>query len=202
MQVCTITTEPRRRASLLPSITTRPNRCLNYREGVGPSDDSSDRLQPNCEHREQLIGSPRTIAVASFFTLREGTRWYSARQAVEFGVEIGGGVWFGSRGACCGGYSGVITPKRCVEADYLQRTLFESIAERKLRHRQLTEDENVRSAVGICARAPGKPILARPVRGTGQQVVIRYGSAKHRALLQGAVASHVAQGFSRYRQSY
>lgn len=35
------------------------------------------------------------------------------------------------------------TPERCVEAYYLQRTRFESIAERKLRRRQLTEDRNV-----------------------------------------------------------
>ena len=67
------------------------------------------------------------------------------RQAVEFGVEIGE-------------YRGVVrvprrvfqrllpeqpTPERCVEAYYLQRTRFESIAERKLRRRQLTEDGNV-----------------------------------------------------------
>jgi hypothetical protein len=35
------------------------------------------------------------------------------------------------------------TPERCVEAYYLQRTRFESIAERKLRRRQLTEDGDV-----------------------------------------------------------
>jgi hypothetical protein len=35
------------------------------------------------------------------------------------------------------------TPERCVEAYYLQRTRFESIAKRKLRRRQLTEDGNV-----------------------------------------------------------
>ena len=35
------------------------------------------------------------------------------------------------------------TPERCVEAYYLQRTRFESIAEGKLRRRQLTEDANV-----------------------------------------------------------
>ena len=35
------------------------------------------------------------------------------------------------------------TPERCVEAFFLQRTRFESIAERKLRRRQLTEDGNV-----------------------------------------------------------
>jgi hypothetical protein len=36
-----------------------------------------------------------------------------------------------------------LTPERCVEAYYLQRTRFESIAQRKLRRRQLTEDGNV-----------------------------------------------------------
>jgi hypothetical protein len=35
------------------------------------------------------------------------------------------------------------TPERCVEAYYLQKTRFESIAERKLRRRQLTEAGNV-----------------------------------------------------------
>jgi hypothetical protein len=34
-------------------------------------------------------------------------------------------------------------PLPCVEAYYLQQTRFESIAERKLRRRQLTEDGNV-----------------------------------------------------------
>jgi hypothetical protein len=64
---------------------------------------------------------------------------------VEFGVEIGD-------------YHGVVrvpwrvfqhllperpTLERCVEAYYLQRTRFESVAQRKLRRRQLTEDGNV-----------------------------------------------------------
>ena len=35
------------------------------------------------------------------------------------------------------------TPKCCIEAYYLQRTRFESIVERKLRRRELTEDGNV-----------------------------------------------------------
>jgi hypothetical protein len=35
------------------------------------------------------------------------------------------------------------TPEKCVEAYYLQRTRFETTAERKLRRRQLTEDGNV-----------------------------------------------------------
>jgi hypothetical protein len=80
-----------------------------------------------------------------FFTFPENARWDAERQAVEFGVEIGE-------------YQGVVrvprrtfqsllperpTPERCVEAYYLQRTHLESIAERKLRRRQLTEDGNV-----------------------------------------------------------
>jgi len=71
--------------------------------------------------------------------------WYVEQQAVEFGVEIGE-------------YRGIVrvprhvfqrllperpTPERCVEAYYLQRTPFESIAQRKLRRRQLTEGGNV-----------------------------------------------------------
>jgi hypothetical protein len=91
-----------------------------------------------------------------FFTFPEDARWNAERQAVEFGVVIGE-------------YEGVVrvprrvfqrllperpTPERCVEAYYLQRTRFESIAERKLRRRQLTEDGMSRSAGGICA-SPG-----------------------------------------------
>jgi Protein of unknown function (DUF1488) len=80
-----------------------------------------------------------------FFTFPENARWSAEQEAVEFGVEIGE-------------YQGVVrvprrvfqrllperpTPERCVEAYYRQRTRFESIAERKLRRRQLTEDGNV-----------------------------------------------------------
>jgi Protein of unknown function (DUF1488) len=80
-----------------------------------------------------------------FFTFPENARWNAEQEAVEFGVAIGE-------------YQGVVrvprrvfqrrlperpTPERCVEAYYLQRTRFESIAERKLRRRQLTEDGNV-----------------------------------------------------------
>ena len=75
-----------------------------------------------------------------FFTFPEDARWNADQQAVEFGVEIGE-------------YSGVVrvprrvfqrilpdrpTPERCVEANYLQRSRFESIAARKLRRRQLS----------------------------------------------------------------
>jgi len=80
-----------------------------------------------------------------FFTFPEDARWNAERQAVEFGIEIGE-------------YRGVVRvprrvfqrllpetpiPQRCVEAYYLQRTRFESIAERKIRRRHLTEDGNV-----------------------------------------------------------
>ena len=79
------------------------------------------------------------------FTFPDDARWNAQRQAVEFGVEIGE-------------YRGIVrvprrvfqdllperpAPERCVEAYYLQRTRFESIAEQKLRRRQLTEDGNV-----------------------------------------------------------
>ncbi len=80
-----------------------------------------------------------------FFTFPEDARWNAEQQAVEFGVGIGE-------------YHGVVRVPRCVfqrllpqpplpsgavEAYYLQRTRFESIAQRKLRRRQLTEDANV-----------------------------------------------------------
>ena len=80
-----------------------------------------------------------------FFTFPEDAHWSAEQQAVEFGVEIGE-------------YSGVVrvprrvfrrllperpTPERCVAAYYLERTRFESIAGRKLRRRQLSEDGNV-----------------------------------------------------------
>ena len=80
-----------------------------------------------------------------FFRFPENARWDAGRQVVEFGVEIGE-------------YQGVVrvprrvfqrqlpespTPERCLEAYYLQRTRFETIAERKLRQRQLTDDGNV-----------------------------------------------------------
>jgi hypothetical protein len=62
------------------------------------------------------------------------------RQAVEFGAEIGEyrGVVRVSRRVFQRLLPERPTPERCVEAYYLQRTRFESIAERKLRRRQLT----------------------------------------------------------------
>jgi hypothetical protein len=93
-----------------------------------------------------------------FFTFPEDARWNAERQALEFGVEIGE-------------YRGVVrvprrvfqrllperpTPERCMEAYYLQRTRFESIVERKLRRRQLTEDGNVQiSGRDLRCQRPG-----------------------------------------------
>ena len=76
-----------------------------------------------------------------FFTFPDDGRWNAERQAVEFGVEIGEyrGVVRVPRRVFQGLLSERPTPERCVEAYYQQRTRFESIAERKLRRRQLTE---------------------------------------------------------------
>ena len=80
-----------------------------------------------------------------FFTFPDDARWNAEQQAVEFGVEIGEyrGIVRVPRRVFQGLLSERPTPERCVEAYYLQRTRFESIAERKLRGRQLTEDGNV-----------------------------------------------------------
>ena len=80
-----------------------------------------------------------------FFTFPEDAHWSAERQAVEFGIEIGEyrGVVRVPRRVFQRLLSERPTPERCVEAYYLQRPRFESIAERKLRRRQLTEDGNV-----------------------------------------------------------
>ena len=80
-----------------------------------------------------------------FFTFPEEARWNAAQEAVEFDVAIGEyrGVVRVSRRVFQPLLPERPTPERCVEAYYLQRTRFESIAERKLRRRQLTEDGNV-----------------------------------------------------------
>ena len=80
-----------------------------------------------------------------FFTFPEDAHWNADRQAVEFGVEIGEyrGVVRVPRRVFQRLLSERPTRDRCVEGYYLQRTRFESIAERKLRRRQLTEDGNV-----------------------------------------------------------
>ena len=80
-----------------------------------------------------------------FFIFPEDARWNAERQAVEFGIVIGEyeGVARVARRVFQSLLPERLTPERCVEAYYLQRTQFESIAEQKLRRRQLTEDGNV-----------------------------------------------------------
>ena len=64
---------------------------------------------------------------------------------MEFGVEIGEcrGVVRVPRRVFQRLLPETSIPERCVEAYYLQRTQFESIAKRKLRQHQLTDDGNV-----------------------------------------------------------
>ena len=80
-----------------------------------------------------------------FFRFPPDARWNADAAAVEFGIGVGE-------------YDGVVrvpqrvlqclldqspSPERCLEAYYLHRTGLELIAERKVRHRQLTDDGNV-----------------------------------------------------------
>jgi len=58
------------------------------------------------------------------------------------------------------------TPERCLEAYYLQRTRFETIAERKLRQRRLTADGNVE----ITGRDFRKGAAAQPSRFAGMAI--------------------------------
>jgi hypothetical protein len=64
---------------------------------------------------------------------------------VDFGSRsVSTMAWSGCRGAFSNGcLPERPTPERCVEAYYLLRSRFETIAERKLRRRRLTEDGNV-----------------------------------------------------------
>jgi hypothetical protein len=80
-----------------------------------------------------------------FFAFPEDARWNPEREAVEFGVVIGEyeGVVSVPRQLFRRLLDGAVTPERCIEAYHLQRTRFELVAERKLRHRQLTEEGNV-----------------------------------------------------------
>jgi hypothetical protein len=86
---------------------------------------------------------------------------------VEFGVEIGehcGAVWVPRRV-----FQHLLperpTPERCVEAYYLQRSQFESIAEGKLR-RQLTADGNVEVSGRDLRKGPSAAIGSRPPNGS------------------------------------
>jgi hypothetical protein len=79
------------------------------------------------------------------FTFPEDARWNAERQAVGFGVEIGEyrGVVRVLRQVLQRRLADRPTAERRVEAYYLRRTRFDSIASESLRGRQLTEDGNV-----------------------------------------------------------
>jgi hypothetical protein len=80
-----------------------------------------------------------------FFSFPPNARWNPERQAVEFGVAVGEyeGIVTIPRQVFRRFVDGTVTPERCVEIYYLERTRLERIAERKLRSRQLTDDGNV-----------------------------------------------------------
>jgi hypothetical protein len=80
-----------------------------------------------------------------FFQFPEDGRWSDERDAVEFSVVLGPyeGVVRVPRRVFQGLLDQRPTPETCIEANHLQRTRFEMIAERRLRRRQLTEDGNV-----------------------------------------------------------
>src|SRR5580658_10234856 len=80
-----------------------------------------------------------------FFEFPEDAAWNDEHDCVEFSVILRpyeGTVRIGRRV-----FQRLLdqspTPERCVEAFYLQRTRFELIVERKIRRRQLTDDDNV-----------------------------------------------------------
>jgi len=90
-----------------------------------------------------------------FFTFPENAHWNAERQAVEFGVEIGEHrVVRVPRRVFQRLLPERPTPERCVEAYYLQRTRFESIAERKLRRPRRTGARAVRIALTLDRGVP------------------------------------------------
>ena len=80
-----------------------------------------------------------------FFSFPPNARWDADQYCVAFGIEIGEyqGVVRVHRGAFRSLLGVTPTPERCIEAYHLHRTRLELIAERKVRHRQLTEDGNI-----------------------------------------------------------
>ena len=79
------------------------------------------------------------------FSFPPNAHWSAERQAVEFGVAIGDyeGVVRVPRHVFRRFLDSRVTPDRCLEMYYLERTRLERVAERKLRNRQLTDDGNV-----------------------------------------------------------
>src|ERR1700722_5709093 len=80
-----------------------------------------------------------------FFEFPEDARWSEEHQWVEFSVILRPyeGIARIGRRVFQHLLDESPTPERCMEAFHLQRTRFELIVERKLRHRQLTDDGNV-----------------------------------------------------------
>jgi hypothetical protein len=80
-----------------------------------------------------------------FFRFPEDARRNSDRDAVEFGVGIGDyeGTFSVSRQVFRRFVDGAVRPDCCLETYHLQRALFELVAERKLRQRQLADDGNL-----------------------------------------------------------
>ena len=92
-------------------------------------------------------GRPEPLPRATFPLLR---------RSPEFGGDIG--EYVGCSG-CRDAYSNTYcwsgpNPERCVEAYYLRRTRLESIAERKVRRQQWTEEGNIETTGAICVRTP------------------------------------------------
>jgi hypothetical protein len=94
----------------------------------------------NLSHRAIISGTLISLsdcnAVSSDFTFPEDARWNAERQAVEFGVR----------------------DRRVPRRGPVRRRVFQPIAERKLRRRQLTEDGNVEIS-GRDLQAALKPAL-------------------------------------------
>ena len=80
-----------------------------------------------------------------FFQFPPDARWNPDRMAVEFSIGIGDyeGVVRVGRRVFQALLDQAPTPERCLEAYHLHRTRLELIAERKVRHRQLTDDGNI-----------------------------------------------------------
>ena len=101
-----------------------------------------------------------------FFAFPEDARWNAETKAIEFGVGIGEyeGVVRVRRQVFRRFIDGAVTPGKCVEAFHLHRTLFEMVAERKLRQRQLTDDGNV-AITGRELRATLNTAVSSPREG-------------------------------------
>src|ERR1051326_6487727 len=94
-----------------------------------------------------------------FFRFPEDARWDSDRGCVAFGITIGEyeGVVRVYRRAFQSLLNESPTPESCLEAYYLHRTRLDRIAERKIRHRPLTDDEHVPYSSSRCRTDSARP---------------------------------------------